>query len=87
MNIHAGNDADNCGARADPKELERTTPLCTLAPSSRALGADARVTRWLIQQPSADWKTRLQSLRGTEVEETNGTCARDSPRWITRKEY
>lgn len=58
------------------KKLEGTTPLRTLAPSSRALGADARVTRWLIQQPSADWKTRLQSLRGTEVEETNGTCAR-----------
>lgn len=23
MNIHAGNDADNCGARADPKETRR----------------------------------------------------------------
>lgn len=88
MNIHAGNDADNCDARADSKEVQGTTPLSTLAPSTSALRADVRVTRWLIQQPSADWKTRLQSPHAdTEVEETNGTSARDSPRRITRKEY
>lgn len=71
MNIHAGNDADNCGTRADLKELHTQgtiylsslspshLPFSMLAPSLHALGTDARarVTRWLIQQPSADWKT------------------------------
>lgn len=51
-----------------------------LTPSLHALGTDARarVTRWLIQQPSADWKTWLQSLRGTKVKEGNRIRASDS---------
>lgn len=64
--------------------------LSMLAPSLHALGTDARarVTRWLIQQPSADWKTWLQSLRGTKVEETNRTSERArATRRIMRKEY
>jgi len=67
MNIHAGNDADNCDACADPERTLRDyASLSMLAPTSSALRADVRVTRWLIQQPSADWKTRLQSPRGHE---------------------
>lgn len=76
MNIHAGNDADNCGAPRilkNFKGLQLSSPFSLFLSLSRffgqlappcALGADAR-NSVVNSTTIGDWKTRLQSLRGT----------------------
>lgn len=88
MNIHAGNDADNCGARADPKGTRRDyASLYARAFLEGPRGGCAR--------NSVVNSTTIGGLENTiAITPRHGggrnewdVRARDSPRWITRKEY